>query len=106
VQGSYLQAWLLLSTDWNWRLEPQFSGEILAVADIGSHWLDLTTFITGLQIEAVCADFATFPKTHQKPTQPVETFTGKLQTNLEYVEQPINTEDYATVMLCYTNSAP
>jgi len=105
VQGSYLQDWLLLPTDWNWRLEPQFSGEMRAVADIGSHWLDLTTFITGLQIEAMCADFATFLKTRKKPTQPVETFTGKLQTNLEYVEQPINTEDYATVMLRYSNGA-
>jgi len=105
VQGSYLQDWLLLPTDWNWRLEPQFSGEMRAVGDIGSHWLDLTTFITGLQIEAVCADFATFLKTRRKPAQPVETFTGKLQTAAEYVEQPINTEDYATVMLRYNNGA-
>jgi predicted dehydrogenase len=105
VQGSYLQDWLLLPADWNWRLEPQFSGDMRAVADIGSHWLDLTTFITGLQIEAVFADFATFLKTRKKPTQPVETFTGKLQTNQEYVEQPINTEDYATVMLRYSNGA-
>jgi len=105
LQGSYLQDWLLLPTDWNWRLEPQFSGEMRAVADIGSHWLDLTTFITGLQIEAVCADFATFLKTRRKPAQPVETFTGKLQTAAEYVEQPINTEDYATVMLRYNNGA-
>jgi predicted dehydrogenase len=105
VQGSYLQDWLLLSTDWNWRLEPQFSGDMRAVADIGSHWLDLTTFITGLQIEAVFADFATFLKTRQKPTQPVETFTGKLQTAVDYVEQPINTEDYATVLLRYSNGA-
>jgi predicted dehydrogenase len=105
VQGSYLQDWLLLPTDWNWRLEPQFSGDMRAVADIGSHWLDLTTFITGLQIEAVFADFATFLKTRKKPTQPVETFTGKLQTAVEYVEQPINTEDYATVMLRYSSGA-
>jgi len=76
-----------------------------AVADIGSHWLDLTTFITCLQIEAVFADFATFLKTRRKPTRPVETFTGKLQTATEYVEQPINTEDYATVMLRYSNGA-
>ena len=34
VQGSYLQDWLLLPTDWNWRLEPQFSGEMRAVAYI------------------------------------------------------------------------
>jgi predicted dehydrogenase len=105
VQGSYLQDWLLLPTDWNWRLEPQFSGDMRAVADIGSHWLDLTTFITGLQIEAVFADFATFLKTRKKPMQPVETFTGKLQTAVEYVEQPINTEDYATVLLRYSNGA-
>lgn len=105
VQGSYLQDWLLLPTDWNWRLEPQFSGEMRAVADIGSHWLDLTTFITGLQIESVFADFATFLKTRQKPTRPVETFTGKLQTAAEYVEQPIHTEDYATVLLRYSNGA-
>jgi predicted dehydrogenase len=105
VQGSYLQDWLLLPTDWNWRLEPQFSGDMRAVADIGSHWLDLTTFITGLHIEAVFADFATFLKTRKKPTQPVETFTGKLQTAVEYVEQPINTEDYATVLLRYSNGA-
>jgi predicted dehydrogenase len=105
VQGSYLQDWLLLPTDWNWRLEPQFSGDMRAVADIGSHWLDLTTFITGLQIEAVFADFATFLKTRQKPTQPVETFTGKLHTAVDHVEQPINTEDYATVLLRYNNGA-
>ncbi len=105
VQGSYLQDWLLLPTDWNWRLEPQFSGELRAVADIGSHWLDLTTFITGLRIEAVFADFATFLKTRKKPTRPVETFTGKLQTAVEYVEQPIHTEDYATVLLRYSNGA-
>ncbi|CAG0936508.1 Myo-inositol 2-dehydrogenase [Thermoflexales bacterium] len=105
VQGSYLQDWLLLPSDWNWRLEPQFSGEMRAVADIGSHWLDLTTFITGLQVEAVLADFATFLKTHQKPTQPVEAFTSQRQTTAEYVEQPIHTEDYATVMLRYNNGA-
>jgi len=35
----------------------------------------------------------------RKPTTPIDTFSGKLQTSLEYVEQPIHTEDYATVML-------
>jgi predicted dehydrogenase len=51
LQGSYLQDWLLLPTDWNWRLEPQFGGTLRAVGDIGSHWLDLLTFITGLHVE-------------------------------------------------------
>jgi predicted dehydrogenase len=99
VQGSYLQDWLLLPTDWNWRLEPELGGDLRAVADIGSHWLDLVTFITGLEVEAVCADFSTFLPVRRKPTTPIDTFSGKLQTAIEYVEQPIYTEDYATILL-------
>ena len=105
VQGSYLQDWLLLPTDWNWRLEPQYSGELRAVADIGSHWLDLTTFITGLTVEAVLADFKTFLPVRQKPTGHVETFTSQRPTTLDYEAQPITTEDYASVLLRYTNGA-
>ncbi len=105
VQGSYLQDWLLLPTDWNWRLEPEYGGAVRAIGDIGSHWIDLTTFITGLEVEAVLADFQTFVPVRQKPTQPVETFTGKLQTAVEYVEQPIHTEDYASVLFRYAGGA-
>ena len=50
VHGGYLQDWLLLPTDWNWRLEPGKGGELRAVADIGSHWLDLVQFVTGLTV--------------------------------------------------------
>src|ERR1700716_4116854 len=53
VTGHYLQDWLLHDTDWNWRLEPDKGGSLRAVGDIGSHWLDLTTFITGQPIIAV-----------------------------------------------------
>jgi predicted dehydrogenase len=105
VQGSYLQDWLLLPTDWNWRLEPEFGGDMRAVADIGSHWLDLTTFITGLSIESVLADFGTFLTVRKKPTRPVETFGSKLQTEMEYVEQPISTEDCASVLIRYAGGA-
>jgi predicted dehydrogenase len=105
VQGSYLQDWLLLPTDWNWRLEPEVGGAMRAIGDIGSHWIDLTTFITGLHVEAVLADFQTFLSVRQKPTRPVETFTGKLQTAVEYVEQPIQTEDYASVLFRYSGGA-
>ena len=41
VTGGYLQDWLLLDTDWNWRLDPAEGGELRAVGDIGSHWIDL-----------------------------------------------------------------
>lgn len=105
VQGSYLQDWLLLPTDWNWRLEPELGGDMRAVADIGSHWLDLVTFITGLEVETVFAEFETFIPTRRKPTTPIDTFRGKLETAIEYVEQPIHTEDYATVLLRFKGGA-
>ncbi|MGB3617598.1 MAG: Gfo/Idh/MocA family oxidoreductase, partial [Catalinimonas sp.] len=41
VQGSYLQDWLFFDTDYNWRLEPDKSGRSRAIADIGSHLMDL-----------------------------------------------------------------
>jgi predicted dehydrogenase len=103
LQGSYLQDWLLFPTDWNWRLEPDLGGTLRAVGDIGSHWLDLLTFITGLRIEEVYADFKTFYPIRKKPAKPLETFTGKMLTPEDYIDQPINTEDYATILLHYEN---
>jgi predicted dehydrogenase len=47
VHGGYLQDWLHSPTDWSWRLEPEKGGELRAVGDIGSHWLDLVQFVTG-----------------------------------------------------------
>jgi len=105
LQGSYLQDWLLFSTDWNWRLEPNLGGTLRAVGDIGSHWLDLLTFITGLKIEEVYADFKTFHPVRKKPAKRIETFSGKLLTPEDYIDQPIHTEDYATILLHYENGA-
>ncbi len=105
LQGSYLQDWLLLPTDWNWRLEPELGGTLRAVADIGSHWLDLITFITSRQVESVLADFRTFLPVRKKPTTPRDTDSGKLLTPDDYVEQPIHTEDYATILLHYAGGA-
>jgi Predicted dehydrogenases and related proteins len=105
IQGSYLQDWLFLPTDWNWRLEPGLGGTLRAVADIGSHWMDLTTFITGLRIESVLADFKTFYPVRKKPSKPVETYTGKLLTAEDYIDQPITTEDYASILLHFENGA-
>ena len=99
ISGHYLQDWLLLDTDWNWRLEPELGGELRAVADIGSHWMDLTTFLAGKRITSVMADLATFIKTRRQPAGPVETFTtdhgGKT------VAREIHTEDSAMILLRY-----
>ena len=93
VTGRYFQDWLLLPTDWNWRLRPDRGGALRAVGDIGSHWLDLMTFVTGHRIVEVMADLATFIPVRQEPTGPVETFST--ERSAETVERAIQTEDAA-----------
>ena len=66
VTGRYFQDWLLLESDWNWRLEPGRGGALRAVGDIGSHWLDLMTFVTGQRIVEVMADLSTFVRTRRR----------------------------------------
>jgi predicted dehydrogenase len=109
ITGSYLQDWLLLPTDWNWRLEPALGGALRAVADIGSHWLDLLTFVSGLTVESVLADLHTFIPVRQQPTRPVDTFTGKesdpAAPAVETTPRPIATEDYAGILLRFRGGA-
>jgi predicted dehydrogenase len=105
IQGSYLQDWLLYDTDWNWRLEPELGGDLRAVADIGSHWMDLVTFVTGTRIKSVFADFETFLPIRRKPTKKIDTFGGKIEVDQEYEEKEIRTEDYASVLLKFENGA-
>ena len=103
VTGHYLQDWLLLDTDWNWRLDPALGGSLRAVSDIGSHWLDLTSFLVGSRVASVQADMETFIKVRRKPTGPVETFaTGRPD---ETVAREIHTEDCAVVLVRYENGA-
>ena len=103
VMGSYLQDWLFFNTDYNWRLEPDQSGGSRAVADIGSHLLDMTEYVTGLKITAVMADFSTVHKTRLKPLKAIETFSGKALDPSDYKEYPVTSEDYATVLLRFDN---
>ena len=51
------------------------------MADIGSHWLDLMTFITGQPIVAVMADLTTFIETRRQPRGPVESFSTERSTD-------------------------
>ncbi len=88
IHGSYLQDWLLYPTDWNWRLDPEAGGQLRTVGDIGSHWLDLVSYVSGLRIQEVFADFKTF---HNKRYQPIE--GGKQQ------EINIDSEDYAAILI-------
>ena len=60
IKGSYLQDWLLESTDDNWRVDAAAGGPSRAFADIGSHLVDLVEFVTGERIVRVAATKRTF----------------------------------------------
>jgi predicted dehydrogenase len=103
VHGGYLQDWLLLETDWNWRLEPEKGGALRAVGDIGSHWLDLVRFVTGLEVEHVFADLATAVPVRRRPTGEVETFAAA--EDVERVDTPMSTEDIAQLLVRFRGGA-
>jgi predicted dehydrogenase len=96
VHGSFLQDWLLYPSDWNWRLDPKLGGQLRAVSDIGTHWLDLVTWITGRKVTELCADLVTVVPVRQRPRGRVETFQKADPSNVDPV--PIETDDYASVL--------
>lgn len=99
VTGSYVQDWLLHDTDFNWRVLASEGGALRAVADIGTHWLDLVTWITGKDVAEVSADLHTFLPVRQRPKGSVETFQSKLGGPKETEPVPIDTEDYGSLLL-------
>jgi predicted dehydrogenase len=104
VNGSYMQDWLFKDTDYNWRLLPQEGGKLRAVADIGTHWMDTVSFILGANITSVFADLGTFHKTRRRPLGEVQTF-AKANAKVRYATYRVQTEDYANVLLQFTNGA-
>ena len=104
VTGSYQQDWLLHDTDFNWRVLAEEGGPLRAVADIGTHWLDLVQFVTGLNVESVCADLRTFlPTRRRPPAGSVETFRTDAAPAGE--EVAIDTEDFGSVLLRFAGGS-
>lgn len=100
ITGHFHQDWLAKDTDWNWRLEAAEGGPLRSVSDIGTHWVDLTNFVTGQKPVSIMADLATFIPERQKPLGPVETFTA---TKGPTETRKIDTDDAATILLRYAN---
>src|SRR5438270_3688810 len=85
VTGHSLQDWLLRESDWNWRVDRTLGGALRAVGDIGTHWMDMTQFVSGLKITAVMADLARFIDSRDS--------------------RAVDTEDAATMLLHYEGGA-
>ena len=105
IYGSYVQDWLLYPTDYNWRVIAEQGGKARTIGDIGTHWMDLMQFITGLEIEAVFADLKTVYPIRRRPLGEVETFSGKVQDVQATEEIGIETEDLGAVLLHFKGGA-
>ena len=66
VQAEYVQDWLSTKLEDTghkqaaWRTDPARSGPAGSVGDIGTHAYNLLSFVTGLQLEELCAELHTF----------------------------------------------
>jgi predicted dehydrogenase len=98
VQGTYSQDWLLYDTDWNWRVDAKAAGASRAMGDIGSHFFDMAEHVTGARVTSLCADLQTFHKIRKRPRGSVETFANKMMRPEDYVETPVDTEDFGAVV--------
>lgn len=103
VHGAYQQDWLLFPTDWNWRLEPEKGGALRAIADIGSHWMDMAQFVSGRKIVELCADLATTIPVRRRPVGEVETFASA--ADVERRDAPMATEDLGHVLVRFEGGA-
>jgi predicted dehydrogenase len=103
IHGAYLQDWLLESTDFSWRLEPDKGGASSAVGDIGSHWCDLVQHVTGRRIVEVLADLTTVVQSRLKPSGSVEAFARGGETAREEVK--VRSEDLASILVRFDNGA-
>lgn len=102
VNGSYFQDWLLKDTDYNWRLLPKEGGALRAVSDIGTHWMDAASFVLGSRISNVYAQLETLHKKRKRPIGEIQTY-ARAAADQKYETYPVETEDYAAVLLQWAN---
>jgi predicted dehydrogenase len=105
ITGSYVQDWLMYDTDYNWRVLAEQGGALRAIADIGTHWMDLIWHITGLEVESIFADLFTVHPIRRRPIGEVKTFSGEAQGEVQLESIPVNTDDGGSILFRFKNGA-
>jgi len=95
VRGAYLQDWLLLASDSNWRVDPARGGESRVVADIGTHWVDLAETVTERRLASVLAELSTVHASRPAPAGE----TSRRDRRTDEVWRAVGTEDQAALLL-------
>ncbi|MGE0971481.1 Gfo/Idh/MocA family protein [Klebsiella sp. WOUb02] len=104
AHGGYLQDWMLLQTDYNWRVESALGGASRAMADIGSHWCDTVQFMTGRRITEVMADLSTVWPTRRAASQGDATF-GQQDGGRGDEGRAVDTEDRGSVLVRFDDGS-
>lgn len=100
IHGSYLQEFHILPTNYMWRYIEDLGGAMRATTEIGSHWIDLVRYLSGLEIVEVNANFAGFnPVRYVKDGVMYDTE----REGSEKIE--VNSEDATAVLLKFSNGA-
>ena len=107
IHGTYLQDWLSVPEDDNWRVDPDLGGASRAFADIGSHWCDLAEFVSGERIAALSAQAVTLigersPGPGRHAFARAGSGSGSAGAG---ARRAVGTEDAATVQLRTTGGA-
>ena len=100
VHGVYFQEFHLLPADYMWRYNAEHGGKMRAVTEIGSHWIDLARYWSGLEVAAVSASFGKF--------RPDRKQDGGLMYPPEHeggTPLRVDSEDAAAVTLRFSNGA-
>jgi predicted dehydrogenase len=103
THGSYLQDWMFLETDYNWRVDAALGGASRAVADIGSHWCDTVQFVTGRHITEVMADLSIVWPTRKANVAGNQTFGHDAQA--VYEDKAVTTEDFGSVLFRFDDGS-
>lgn len=98
LHGSYLQEFHALPDYYSWRYQPELAGPMRALTEIGSHWIDLVRYWSGLEINAVSAQFAAFD-----PERKLR--EGMMHRRGEGEPLKVPSEDVATLSLRFSNGA-
>jgi predicted dehydrogenase len=100
IHGSYQQEFHIPPADVSWRYQTALAGPMRAVTEIGSHWIDLARYLTGLEITQVSTNFTNF-----NPSRILQ--DGKLFKAEASSENLINitSEDAAVISLRFSNGS-
>lgn len=100
IHGSYLQEFHALPAEYMWRYIEKVAGPMRATTEIGSHWIDLARYLTGLEIVEVSANYGKF--------NPVRYLKDKIMYETEQEGSQrvdVNSDDAAVVSLRFSNGA-